>query len=76
MLRIMRTQDKNKQGDPIFLLQFFNVLYMAVNYCAKFEKKSGKQIIFKGITLNKNSQSSHKWLTWSHLQQIANATLL
>lgn len=33
-------------------------------------KKSGKHIIFKGITSNKNSQSSHKWLMWSHLQQI------
>lgn len=38
MLRIKGMQDKNSQGDPIFLLQFFNVLYMAVNYCAKFEK--------------------------------------
>ena len=28
---------KNKHGDPIFLLQIFNFLYMAVNW-AKFEK--------------------------------------
>ena len=32
------TQGENKHGDPIFLLQFLNVLYMADN-CAKFEKK-------------------------------------
>ena len=38
MLRIKGMLDKNSQGDPIFLLQFFNVLYMGVNYCAKFEK--------------------------------------
>ena len=31
-------QGKNKHGDPIFLLHFFNLLYMVIN-CAKFEKK-------------------------------------
>ena len=36
----MGTQGKNKHDDPIFLLQFFSFLYMAVNYCVKF-KKSG-----------------------------------
>ena len=32
-----RNLQKNKRGDPIFLLQIFNLLYMAVNW-AKFEK--------------------------------------
>ena len=35
----MGTQGENKHVDPIFLLQFSNVLYMA-DICAKFEKKS------------------------------------
>ena len=30
-------QGENEGGDPIFLLQFFNVLDMA-DICAKFEK--------------------------------------
>ena len=34
------TQGENKQSDPIFLLQFLNVLYTA-DYCAKFEKNLG-----------------------------------
>ena len=34
---IMGTQGENKPVDPIFLLQFSNVLYTADN-CAKFEK--------------------------------------
>ena len=34
--RITGTQGKNKQGDPILLLQFLNVLYMT-DICAKFE---------------------------------------
>ena len=33
----MGTQGENKHVDPIFLLQFSNVLYMADNF-AKFEK--------------------------------------
>ena len=33
----MSTQGENKHGNPIFLLQFLNVLYMA-DICAKFEK--------------------------------------
>ena len=36
-LRITVTQGENEGGDPIFLLQFFNVLDMA-DICAKFEK--------------------------------------
>ena len=36
-LRTTSTLGENKQGDPIFLLQFLNVLYMA-DICAKFEK--------------------------------------
>ena len=39
-LRITRTHPagaKNMHGDPIFLLQFLNVLYMA-GICVKFEK--------------------------------------
>ena len=40
-LRITRTHPagaKNMHGDPIFLLQFLNVLYMA-GICVKFKKK-------------------------------------
>ena len=37
-LRITGMQGKNKYGDPIFLLHFFNVLCTVIN-CAKFEKK-------------------------------------
>ena len=37
IVSIMGTQGENKHVDPIFLLQFSNVLYMADN-CAKFEK--------------------------------------
>ena len=40
MLRIKGTQGENKPGDPIFLLQVLNVLYMAVIW-AKFEKNLG-----------------------------------
>ena len=38
VVSIMGTQGENKHVDPIFLLQFSNVLYMA-DICAKFEKK-------------------------------------
>ena len=41
----MGTQGENKHVDPVFLLQFSNVLYMA-EICAKFEKKSWLYIIF------------------------------
>ena len=37
LLSIMGTQGENKYVDPIFLLQFSIVLYMA-EICAKFEK--------------------------------------
>ena len=37
MVSIMGTQGENKHVDPIFLLQFSNVLYIA-DICAKFEK--------------------------------------
>ena len=56
MLRIMRTQDKNRQGYPIFLLQFFNVLYMAVTYCAKFEKNLESRS-FSSAKFEKNLES-------------------
>ena len=36
----MGTLGKNNHGDPIFLLQSLNVLYMA-DICAKFEKNLG-----------------------------------
>ena len=39
LITITSTQWEDKHGDPIFLLQFLNVLYMA-DTCAKF-KKSG-----------------------------------
>ena len=43
---------KNKPVDPIFLLQFSNVLYMADN-CAKFEKNHDcTSFSFKGSYLN------------------------
>ena len=35
--RLTGTQDENKEGDPIFLLQYFNVPYMAFK-CVEFEK--------------------------------------
>ena len=37
--RLTGTQDENKQGDPIFLLQYFNVPYMALNF-VESEKKN------------------------------------
>ena len=37
MGRLTGTRDENKQGDPIFLLQYFNVSYMAFK-CVEFEK--------------------------------------
>ena len=37
MVSIMGAQSENKHVDPIFLLQFSNVLYIA-DICAKFEK--------------------------------------
>ena len=50
--------------DPIFSLQFFNVLYMAV-ICAKFEKTSGSQIIFKEIILSDNGMGKNiSFLSW------------
>ena len=33
----MGNQGKNKHGEPIFLLQYMNVLYLA-DICVKFEK--------------------------------------
>ena len=36
-LRIAVTLGENNHGDPIFLLQFLNVQYVA-DICAKFEK--------------------------------------
>ena len=48
----MGTQGENKPVDPIFLLQFSNVLYMADN-CAKFEKNHDcTSFSFKGSYLN------------------------
>ena len=41
----------NKYGDPIFLLHFFNVHIINVNY-AKFQKKFDSKNNFKGITLS------------------------
>ena len=35
--RITGSQSENNHGDPIFLLQFFNVPYIT-SICAKFEK--------------------------------------
>ena len=38
-MRITGTQGENNHGDPIFLLQFLNVLYNNMaDICAKFEK--------------------------------------
>ena len=40
-LRITGMQGENKHSDPIFLLQFLNVLFTGTNMadiCAKFEK--------------------------------------
>ena len=48
-LRIKRTEEENKYGDPIFLLQFFTVLYMAVNG-AKFAKKLDKKSFSRELT--------------------------
>ena len=36
-LRITGTQGEKEHGDPMFLLQFLNVLFMAGN-CVKFEE--------------------------------------
>ena len=55
--RITATQGETKHCDPIFLLQFLNVLYIADN-CAKIEKKSGQYIIFKGLTLTQRKGTS------------------
>ena len=52
MVSIMGTQGENKPVDPIVLLQFSNVLYMADN-CAKFEKNHDcTSFSFKGSYLN------------------------
>ena len=48
----MGTQGENKHVDPIFLLQFSNVLYMA-DICAKFEKNhDGRSFSFKRSNVN------------------------
>ena len=48
----MCTQAENKHVDPIFLLQFSNVLYMA-EICAKFDKNHDcTSFSFKGSYLN------------------------
>ena len=52
MVSIMGTRGENKHVDPIFLLQFSNVLYMA-DICAKFEKNDDcTSFSFKGSYLN------------------------
>ena len=48
--RITGTQGENKYGGPYVLLQFINVLYMAV-ICAKFEKSLDSKS-FQGNFLN------------------------
>ena len=48
----------NKHGDPIFLLHFFNVHIMNVDY-AKFQKKIWSWNNFKGITLTLVTDTSH-----------------
>ena len=49
---IIGTQGENKPVDPIFLLQFSNVQYMADN-CAKFEKNhDGTSFSFKRSNVN------------------------
>ena len=52
VVSIMGTQGENKHVDPIFLLQFSNVLYMADNF-AKFEKNQNcTSFSFKWSYLN------------------------
>ena len=52
IVSIMGTQGENKHLDPIFLLQFSSVQYMA-EICAKFEKNHNcTSFSFKGSYLN------------------------
>ena len=51
ILRITRTQGENKHGDPIFLLHFWNVLYMA-DICIKFIKKKNSLRIVHHFQVN------------------------
>ena len=45
-IRILNSQRVNKHGDPIFLLHFFNVHIMNVDY-AKFQKKFDSRTILR-----------------------------
>ena len=47
-LQITGMQGKNKHGDSIFLLHFFNVLCMAIN-CAKFQNKFDSRTISREL---------------------------
>ena len=47
-LSITGSQGENKLGDPIFLLQFINVLCMTFNY-AKFEKNLDSTSVSKEL---------------------------
>ena len=47
----VKMQGKNKHGDPIFLLHFFNVLCMCIN-SAKFEKKLSSTSFSRELSYN------------------------
>ena len=51
MIRITVTQSENKQGDPIFLLHFLNVLYMTIN-SANCEKNLDSRSFSRELPFN------------------------
>ena len=57
----MGTQGKNKHGDPIFLLQFMNVLYM-VDICVKFEKNLDSTSFSRELPLTRKYSENVSYL--------------